>query len=166
MRRKINCKQTWEQMLLLQFCSWTVPKYLYVTWRVKIYIVRDMATSRRVEVIYGQCHIPVRSVEIYTDLLTAGSESEWRRSGGKGERNLVTGYCYWGGRTRRPSHCDHFWSIVRVHLGSIHSWFIHRSSPAIRPTGRDISSEAGESWREMAAEFCLRSLCFHTRMVL
>jgi hypothetical protein len=33
--------------------------------------------------------------------------------------------------TRSPIHCDHFWSIVRTHLNSNNSWFIHQSSLAV-----------------------------------
>jgi hypothetical protein len=28
----------------------------------------------------------------------------------------------------RPLHRDHFWCIVRPHLISKHSWFVHQSS--------------------------------------
>jgi hypothetical protein len=37
--------------------------------------------------------------------------------------------------TRRPLHCDHYWSIVRPHLSANHSWFIPNSSLA--NTSRD-----------------------------
>jgi hypothetical protein len=34
-------------------------------------------------------------------------------------------------RTRRPMHCDHYWSTVRPHLSSNHSWLIHQISLAV-----------------------------------
>jgi hypothetical protein len=63
-------------------------------------------------------------------------------------------------RTRLPMHYDHFWSVVRSHISSNNSWFIHRGCPEI--TSRD-SSEAGETWREMALSFSYEvAICFHT----
>jgi hypothetical protein len=40
---------------------------------------------------------------------------------------IVTGWY----RTRRPKHCDHFWSIELPHLRSNRYWFIYQSSLAV-----------------------------------
>jgi hypothetical protein len=56
---------------------------------------------------------------------------------------------------QRPSHRNSFWSAVCPNLISNHSWYSHQSSLAITS-----SSKAGETWWEMAAEFCLWSISF------
>jgi hypothetical protein len=61
-----------------------------------------------------------------------------------------TGYCY-GMVSLQSVPCTTtiFSSILRPHLRSNHSWFIHQSSLAIIPTEKP-SSESGNHWREMA----------------
>jgi hypothetical protein len=47
-------------------------------------------------------------------------------------------------------------SYTLLHLSSNYSWFIHQSHLEI--TSRDTSSEAGETWWELVANFAYRSL--------
>jgi hypothetical protein len=58
-----------------------------------------------------------------------------------GINDLVSGYCYRLYRTKRPMYCDHFCSVVRLHLSYNLPCFIHHSSLVAIKTP---SSEAGE----------------------
>jgi hypothetical protein len=47
-------------------------------------------------------------------------------------------------RTRRPIHCDHYWSIMLPHLNFNHSWFTQQSY---------LPETAEETWREMSVNY-------------
>jgi hypothetical protein len=66
----------------------------------------------------------------------------------------TTGYRY-RVESYKASHATStiFWSIVRPHLSSNHSWFIHQFLPWLQET--HLVAKQGETWGEMAAEFCL-----------
>jgi hypothetical protein len=62
------------------------------------------------------------------------------------------------GRIRRPLYCDHFWYIVR-HISLLISPVSSTTALWQLPAERN-NSKVGETWREMAVEFCLRSISF------
>jgi hypothetical protein len=75
-------------------------------------------------------------------------------------RLLVT--VTWRCPTTRPLHCDYFWSVVRHHLSSDHSLFIHQSSLVVAEIH---CSEAG-SWREMTLNWAdVVSLSYYPRFL-
>jgi hypothetical protein len=57
-----------------------------------------------------------------------------------------------------PIHCDHYWSVVPLHLSSNHFWFSHQSSLAVTSKGT-----YQRSWRNLVRnvrEICLQVSIF------